>query len=158
MSATDFQGEDDFQGNALAVVEESLEPQRQPEGAAFHAGPVEHSLGARVVLKGSLSTILDLQAAVARPTTPVQVDPLGDAVEAGAIQEIRADAAEPSRRDPPVDQDPTFQRSGRRNEQQDQVNQPPLVRVPNSRELHCSHLSLLRPPPASRRALITLLG
>src|SRR3954447_7326716 len=89
---------------------------------------------------------------------PEQVDPLGHAVEAGAIQEIRADAAQPSRRDPPVDQDPSFQRSGRRNEQQDQVNQPPLVRVPNSRELHCSHLSLLRPPPASRRALITLLG
>ena len=35
----------------------------------------------------------------------------------GRIQEIRADAAEPPRRDPPVDQDPNLQSSGRSNEQ-----------------------------------------
>ena len=42
-----------------------------------------------------------VQAAVAGPATPEKVDPLGDEVEAGGIQEIRADAVEPSRRHPP---------------------------------------------------------
>jgi Transposase len=66
MAPTEFQGENELSRDALAAVEESLESQRQPEGAALHAGPVEHAPGARLVPKGSLPAVLDLQAAVVR--------------------------------------------------------------------------------------------
>src|SRR4029434_6252749 len=91
-------------------------------------------------------------------TTPDQVDPLGDAVETGAVQEIRADAAEPPRRHPPLDQDSRFQRSRLRHEQQDQVHQPSFVWISYRRELHRGDLPLLRPVAATSRTLIALLG
>src|SRR5215831_5168049 len=95
---------------------------------------------------------------MARHATPDQVDQLGHAVETGAVQEIRADAAEPSRRHPPLDQDPSLQRGRRRHEQQDQVHQPSFVWISDRRELHRGDLSLLRPIAATSRTLIALLG
>ena len=147
-----------FKGTRWLLLKNPWNLNRRSEGAALHAGPLERAVGARLVLEGSLPTVLDLQAAVACRATSEQVDQLGDAIEAGAVQEIRANAAEPSRRNPPLDQDPGFQRSRRRNEQQDQVDQPSLVRIPHRRELHRGHLSLLRASAAARRTLITLFG
>jgi len=109
-------------------------------------------------IEGSLSTVLDLQAAVACRATPEQVDPLGDAFETGALQEIRADAAKPSRRHTSLDHDPAFERGCGRHEQQDQVNQSSLVWISHCRELHRGHLPLLRTSPTAGRALITLFG
>ena len=58
----------------------------------------------------------------------------------------------------PWTRNPAFQRCRRGNEQQDQVDQPSFVRVPQRYELHRSYLSLLRPATATGRTLITLLG
>ena len=69
VAPTHFQGENDLQRNALAAVEESLESEPRPEGATLHAGPMEHAAGARLVLEGSLPTVLGLQAALARRAT-----------------------------------------------------------------------------------------
>src|SRR2546425_310082 len=86
------------------------------------------------------------------------MDAFGHAFPAGAIQEIRAHVTWTSRWSPVVDQAPSIQRRRRGHEQQDQVHQPSLVRVPNGAELHCSDLSLLRKVAAPSRTLITLLG
>jgi transposase len=88
-----FQRAGRFQGNPLAIAEESLESERWPERAAFHPGPLEHAVGPGLVPQGIVPTVLGLQAALARQATPPQVDELGHAVEAGAVQEIRAHAA-----------------------------------------------------------------
>ena len=53
------------------------------------------------------------------------------ALPAGALQEIRAHAAWASRGDSELDQVPCVQWRRRGNEQQDQIHQPSLVRVPN---------------------------
>jgi transposase len=76
----------------------------------------------------------------------------------GALQEIRAHAAWASRWSSVVDQAPSLQRRRGGNEQQDQIDQPSLVRVPDGGELHCGDLSLLREVAAPSRTLITLLG
>src|ERR1700674_5949214 len=86
------------------------------------------------------------------------MDAFGHAFPAGAIQEIRAHVTWTSRWSPVVDQAPSIQRRRRGHEQQDQVHQPSLIRVPNGAELHCSDLSLLRKVAAPSRTLITLLG
>jgi transposase len=57
-----------------------------------------------------------------------------------------------------VDQAPGIERRRRGHEQQDQVHQPSLVRVPDGGELHRGDLSLLCEIAAPPRTLITLLG
>jgi hypothetical protein len=116
--------ESDFQGDPLAAVEEPLESEQPAEGAAFHAGALEHAAGAGLVLEGILPTVLDLQTAMAREAASAQMDELGHAIETGTIQGIRT----------------------------------PVLRIPQRRELHRSHLSLLRPIAAAGRTLITLFG
>ena len=54
-------------------------------------------------------------------------------------------AALPLRWNSALDQNPPLQRGRRGHEQQDQVHQPSLVRIPERQELHRRHLSLLRP-------------
>ena len=75
--------------NALAAPEESPESHGPSEGAALHAGPLEQPAGASLVSERSLPVVLVLQAASACSPAPDQVDPLGDAVEAGGVPEIR---------------------------------------------------------------------
>src|ERR1700736_6329936 len=86
------------------------------------------------------------------------MDAFGNALPVGALQEIRGHAARTSRWNSELDQAPSLQRRRGGYEQQDQIHQPSLVRVPNGGELHCSHLSLLREAAAPSRTLITLLG
>ena len=92
MAPTDFQTESDLQRNPLAAAEESVESEQRSAGTAFHAGALEFAAGPRLVLEGIVSTLLDVQAAVACQAAPAQVDELGHAIEVGAIQEIRGHA------------------------------------------------------------------
>ena len=94
----------DLQRDPLAAAEESVESERRSKRTPFHLGPLEYSDGPRLVPQGSLSTVLGLQATQARQRSPDQVDELGHAVQAGAVQEIRAHAAIPSRRNTGLDQ------------------------------------------------------
>src|ERR1019366_4440445 len=72
--------------------------------------------------------------------------------------EVRAHAPFTSRWNPVMDEATRLQRRRGGHEQQDQIDQPPLIRIPKRQELHRSHLSLLRSAAAARRTLITLLG
>ena len=75
------------------------------------ATALELATGARLVLEGILSTVLDLPAAVASQTASAEVDELGHAIEVGAIQEIRGHAPVSPGWGPRLDQDPAFERS-----------------------------------------------
>jgi len=61
------------------------------------------------------------------------------------FKKIRADAAQPSGWNPAVDNLPTLQWRRGGNEQQDQIHQPSLVRIPLRRELHRGHLPTAAP-------------
>src|ERR1019366_5576573 len=135
-----------------------MESQWRPERTPVDAGAVEHADRARLLPQRSLPTVLGLQAAQAGGGALGEVDALGHALAAGAVQEIRAHAPRAPRWDSGMDQAPPIQRRRCGNEQQDQVHQPSVLRVPHRRALHCSHLSLLRSLAAARRTLITLLG
>ena len=123
--------ESDFQGDPLAAVEEPLESEQPAEGAAFHAGALEHAAGAGLVLEGILPTVLDLQIAMAREAASAQMDELSHAIETGTIQGIRAHAPLASRWDSVMDQAARLQRRRRGHEQQDQVHQPSVLRIPD---------------------------
>src|SRR6202021_3353218 len=140
------------------AAEESLESQRRPEGTAVEVGAVERADRARLLPQRSLPDVLGLQAAQARRGALGEVDALGHALAARAVQEIRADASRAPGWDSGMDQASHLQRRRRGNEQQDQIHQPSVLRLPHRRTLHCSHLSLLRPAAAAHRTLITLLG
>ena len=112
----------------------------------------------RLLPQRSLSTVLVLPAAQAGRRPLGEMDAFGHSLTAGALQEICPHTAWASGWDSELDRSPCLQRRSRRNEQQDQIHQPSLVRVPDCRELHCGDLSLLRPATTTRRALITLLG
>ena len=67
---------------------------------------------------------------------------------AGAVHEAGAHAADPPRGRPGVDQDPGDQWRPRGDEQQDQADQPPGLRLSHVLDLHRQHLPQLRRPPA----------
>src|SRR6266853_5834166 len=83
------------------------------------------------------------------------MDVLRHAIPLTRLPEVRPLAAQPSRWNPTLDQTPPLQWGRRGNEQQDQIDQPSLLRFPQCQNLHRRHLSLLRLPAV---ALITLLG
>ena len=109
-------------------------------------------------LKESFQLFWGLQTMHAGGNSFAEVDDIRNTIPARSFQEIRAYAAVPSGRSSAMDPDPTLQRCCRGNEQQDQVDQPPLLRVPQRRALHRRHLSLLRSSTATGRTLITLFG
>jgi transposase len=123
-------------------------------------GALEHAHCARVLPQRGLSIVLVLPAAQTGQRPFGEMDVLRDAVAAGTLQEICPHAPEPRRRKFVLDQAPRLQRSCGGNEQQDQVHQPSLSRVPRRRELHRGHLSRLCSVAHARRTLmlITLLG
>ena len=86
------------------------------------------------------------------------MDAFGHALTAGALQEIGPHVALPSEWNFALDEITAVQWSGGRDEQQDQVNQPPLLWLSQCPVLHCGHLSLLRQIAAASGLLITLLG
>jgi hypothetical protein len=146
------------QAQPLVAAEESLESHGRPERTSFDDGPVEHAHRARLLPQRSLSTVLGLQAVQAGERPSGEMDALGYELAAGSLQEIRAHAPFPPGWNPAMDQPTSLQRRRGGNEQQDQIDQPSLVRIPQRQELHCSHLPLLCPAPAARRTLITLSG
>src|SRR5256712_1922868 len=101
----------------MVAVEESVESQRRPERAPVDVGSVEHADRAGLLPQRSIPTVLVLPTAQAGQGAPGEMDAFGHAIAAGTIQEIRADAARPSRWDSRMDQVPPFQRSGRGDEQ-----------------------------------------
>jgi len=129
--AIDFQGENELSRNALAAVEESLESQRQQKERLSTLVQWNTPLVRAWYLKEAFQLFWTYK----QPWRAQQH--LNKWIRSAMRSKLdasrnRADAAEPSRRDTPVDQDSSFQRRGRRNEQQDQVNQPSLVRIPDS--------------------------
>src|ERR1700724_719903 len=93
MASTHFQRKSDRLRNSLAAAEESVESQPGSERAAVHISSLEHAVGARLVPEGSLPTVLGIQTAVACRAASAQMDQLGHALQAGAVQEIRKHAA-----------------------------------------------------------------
>ena len=102
--------------------------------------------------------VLGLQTREACPGPTEQMDEFGHALTAGAVQEICPYVALPSRRDPALDQATALQRSRGRDEQQDQVDQPPFLWVSQCSVFHRGDLSLLCQIAAADGMLITLLG
>lgn len=120
------------------------------------------SLNAPIVrayyLKEAFQLFWDYQQPGPSRAASSAVHALRHALSPGAIQGLRADASRTLARSPGLDQTPGIERRLGRNEQQNQTGQPPLLRLPQRRQLHGSDLSLLRTAPAARRKLITLLG
>src|SRR5262249_24921460 len=145
----EFEGKGGIQAQPLVAAEESLESQPRSERTPIHVGPLEHADRARLLPERVLSTVLGLQTMQAVGNPFAEVHDIRHAIPARAFQEIRAYVAVPSGRSSAMDPDPTLQRCCRGNEQQDQVDQPPFVRVPLCYEFHRGHLPLLRPAAAT---------
>jgi hypothetical protein len=79
----------------------------------------EHADGAGLLPQRSVPTVLGVPPAQARPRSFGEVDALGHAFTAGALQEIRAHAPQSFRWNSGLDQNPSLQRRGGGNEQQD---------------------------------------
>lgn len=92
------------QKHPLAAAEESLESYRGSARAAVHAGALEPADRAGLVPEGSFSTVLGVPPASAGPSPPGEVDEFGDALAAGADQEVRQDVAFPFGRHSCLDQ------------------------------------------------------
>ena len=86
------------------------------------------------------------------------LDALGDALAAGAVQELCAAATRASRRCAGLDQAALVERRPGRDEQQDQTGEPPRLRLPQRGALRGRHLPLLRPAAVAAEIVITLLG
>ena len=82
-----------------------------------HLNELEHADRPGLLPERSLSTILGIQTAGAGESPSGEMDELGHALAAGAVQEICAHAAIPPRWNLALDQAPAVQRRSRRNEQ-----------------------------------------
>ena len=98
------------------------EPKRTP----VDSGALEQSHRSCLLLEGVIPAVLGLQTREARPGPAQQVDERGHAFTLGAIQEVCSHAALSSGQDSTLDQATALQWSRGRNEQQDQIDQPPV--------------------------------
>ena len=94
---------------------------------AYPRGALEHANRPGLLLEGILPTVLGVPPAQASPRLFAQVDELGHALAAGALQEICPHASLPCGWNFALDQAPALQWSRGRDEQQDQVHQPSFL-------------------------------
>ena len=94
--AAEWRTENHLQEDPVAVAEESLESDQRSERAAIHAGALEYADCPCLLFKRIVSTVLGLPSAQTSRRTSPQVDEFGDALAAGAHQEICQNAPFPS--------------------------------------------------------------